>query len=338
MKFEKVMKPIKVLVLTDHSGHSAENSIYSLIREISLHPQCHSIYVASRGLKENNSFFFNSNRDALFGAKVGHDFEYNSKGSKYSEGLQQLNTKDFGLVFMRVPRPIPDSFLTWIEEIFNHAVIINKPSGIIETSNKSYLLNYPSLCPPMRLCNSIEEIKSFSKEFPIVLKPLRAYGGKGILKVTSGFVDDGRNNYPFEKFFSVSENFDPEGYLGMKYLKNVNEGDKRILVVGGEIMASSLRLPAEDSWLCNVAQGGRSVPSEVTNDEINIIEKINKDLIRKGILIYGVDTLTDDDGKRILSEINTLSIGGFPQAQSQSGRPIISQTIQKMFSYVNDSR
>ena len=76
----------------------------------------------------------------------------------------------------------------------------------------------------------------------------------------------------------------------------------------------------------------------MTNDEINIIEKINKDLIRKGILIYGVDTLTDDDGKRILSEINTLSIGGFPQAQSQSGRPIISQTIKKMFKYVNDSR
>ncbi|MEL7221577.1 MAG: hypothetical protein AAGJ93_09680, partial [Bacteroidota bacterium] len=54
-----------------------------------------------------------------------------------------------------------------------------------------------------------------------------------------------------------------------------------------------------------------------------------------GVLIYGVDTLMGDDGKRVLSEINTLSIGGFPQAEAQSGRPIISQTIELLFNYVD---
>ena len=50
--------------------------------------------------------------------------------------------------------------------------------------------------------------------------------------------------------------------------------------------------------------------------------------------MFGADTLTDDDGKRVLSEVNTLSIGGFPHAEAQTGKPIISITIQKIIDYV----
>ena len=124
----------------------------------------------------------------------------------------------------------------------------------------------------------------------------------------------------------------------MKYLKNVSKGDKRILVVGGQIMASSLRIPAVGSWLCNVSQGGKSVKSEVTMEEEDIVNTISPSLIAEGILIFGVDTLEDDDGKRILSEVNTLSVGGFPQAQKQSQRPIIKMTIDKIFKYADEYR
>ena len=122
----------------------------------------------------------------------------------------------------------------------------------------------------------------------------------------------------------------------MKYLKNVSQGDKRILVVGGQIMASSLRLPAEGSWLCNVAQGGKSVKADVTNEEIKIVKGLTPELIKEGVLIFGADTLEDDYGKRILSEVNTLSVGGFSQAQEQSGKPIIKMTIDKIFEYADE--
>ena len=101
-----------------------------------------------------------------------------------------------------------------------------------------------------------------------------------------------------------------------------------------KILAASLRLPAEDSWLCNVAQGGTSVPSQVDADEIKIIETITPKLLEAGILIFGADTLVNDDGKRILSEVNTLSIGGFPQAEKQTGKPILQQTIDAIMQYV----
>ena len=124
----------------------------------------------------------------------------------------------------------------------------------------------------------------------------------------------------------------------MKYLKNVTQGDKRILVVGGKIMAASLRLPAPNSWLCNVAQGGISVPSELEKEEIDIIKTISPRLEQEGIFIFGADTLVNDDGKRILSEINTLSIGGFPQAEKQTGKPIVQDTINKIIKYIDANK
>ena len=57
--------------------------------------------------------------------------------------------------------------------------------------------------------------------------------------------------------------------------------------------------------------------------------------MKEGVLIYGVDTLVDDNGLRTLSEINTLSIGGFPQAEQQTGKPIIKMLIDKIFEYAD---
>ncbi|HAW03161.1 MAG TPA: hypothetical protein DCW83_00665 [Saprospirales bacterium] len=108
------------------------------------------------------------------------------------------------------------------------------------------------------------------------------------------------------------------------------------MVVGGKILAASLRIPAKGSWLCNVAQGGTSVYAEVTLQEREIINTITPKLAQYGIFIYGLDTLVADNGDRILSEINTMSIGGFPQAEAQTGRPIIKSLIDKIFEYADE--
>ena len=187
------------------------------------------------------------------------------------------------------------------------------------------------------LCHSIEAIKKEIAKHPIVLKPLKEYGGRGLLKIDGKTTDDGTEKHDTDQYLeSLKESIEKDGYLSMKYLKNVSEGDKRILVVGGEILASSLRLPAKDSWLCNVAQGGKSVSSEVTEREREIIQTINPTLKKKGVLIYGADTLVDDDGKRVLSEVNTLSVGGFPQAEAQTGKPVINTLISKIFEYADE--
>ena len=120
----------------------------------------------------------------------------------------------------------------------------------------------------------------------------------------------------------------------MKFLDQVVQGDKRIILAGNHILGSSLRLPAEGSWLCNVAQGGSSVSSGIDPEERELIAGVLPFLREEGILIAGIDTLVGDHGERVLSEINSLSVGGFLNLQEQSGKPIIQQLVQIIIDYV----
>jgi glutathione synthase len=127
--------------------------------------------------------------------------------------------------------------------------------------------------------------------------------------------------------FAVQYERQPITYLAVRYLKNVRQGDKRIIVIDGQVMGASLRLPAEQSWICNVAMGGSSHYTEVAPEEIEIIQSIDPMLSSNGVVMYGVDTLVGDDGKRVLSEINTTSIGGLPQIAQLTGEPIVRRGI-----------
>lgn len=329
-------KKYKFLVLTDHSKHSKENSVYALMSKLSQHPNCERVDIASRGNQANNGFFEEQETEKLYAISVTEDFGFDNTEQQFSENGKLVAVRDYDVIILRLPRPVGTDFMGFIAYLGENKVIINHPDGIEKTSTKAFLMNFPEICPPMKMCKSIDEILAFSKRFPIVLKPLKEYGGKGLLKIDGDVLNDGTSNFDTKSYLQQQKTYiESEGYLGMKFLKNVTEGDKRILVVNGQILASSLRLPAEDSWLCNVAKGGRSVSSEVTSEEEHIISVIAPKLLKEGVLIFGADTLVDDNGKRILSEINTLSIGGFPQAEQQTGRPILQQTIDGIMAYVN---
>lgn len=335
MNLTSMNRKYDFLVLTDHSGHSSENSIYALITKLVRHPQCGKVSVASRGNSLNDDFFKNCCSTTLLAMNVDSDFNFDKSGLQFSENTELVNVENYDVIFMRLPRPISDDFLNFVAEIAKDKVIINHPKGIQLTSTKAFLLNFREVCPAIRLCHSIEEIMAFAKAFPIVLKPLKEYGGKGILKIDGNVLNDGNEDFETLAYLqNLQDYIETQGFLAMEFMKNVAQGDKRILVVNGQILASSLRLPAENSWLCNVAQGGRSVPAEVTSDEVKIIETISPKLLEAGILIFGADTLVDNNGKRILSEINTLSIGGFPQAEQQTGKKILQQTINGIMDYV----
>ena len=331
------MKKYKVLCLTDHRRHSSQNSVYSIMRAVAEHPQCKEVVVASRGIEDNRMFFEEEDFDKLQVVDVNASFDYSQSGESFTIESKWTDPKQYDIILLRLPRPVTDSFLNKLKQQFSDSLFINDPEGIIQTSNKAFLLHFPELCPPIKLCHSIEEIVSFRQKIgDIVLKPLREYGGQGILKVTEDVIHDGDVIHDRLSYLASKESYIiSEGYLAMKYLKNVSQGDKRLIVVDGEILAASNRLPQEGSWICNVALGGKSVAAEVSEREIEIIEKLDPILKENGILIYGVDTLVDDDHERILSEVNTLSIGGFPQAEVQTGLPILKITVQKIIDYAD---
>jgi glutathione synthase len=328
------MRKYKVLTLTDHGGHNKENSIYAILSQMSQHAQCEYVDVASRSNPLNANFFNNKDFSRLEVKHVDGSFSYDMSGKQFIDNTSSSELSDYDIIFMRLPRPVSDGFLLGLKRVAVDRVIINDPEGIITCSSKAFLLNFPGCCPPMRLCKSIEEVNEFSQLYDIVLKPLREYGGKGLVKIVGNILNDGKENHDKNEYLqTIEKEIIQDGYLAMKYLPNVKNGDKRLIVVGGQILACSLRLPAQDSWLCNVAQGGKSVSSRPTSEEYKIVKKIYPMLEKNGILISGVDTLEDDNGKRILSEINALSIGGFPQAEAHSGEPIIKIMLDRFFTY-----
>ena len=330
------MRKYTFLCLTDDSRHSPENSLYAIVNGILSHEQCASVYIASRANPNNKPFFDNVNLNEVFAVKVNPGLEYDPSGKQFLVDTEKINPEDVDVIFLRLPRPVEDEFLMSLAQQYKHKHIINHPEGILETSTKAFLLNFKQYCPPMALCRSKDDVRSFIESYDCVLKPLKEYGGKGIVRVINGLVSDGDKDYKLNEYLDLIEDtLKREGMLAMKYLKNVKNGDKRLLVVNGEILAASLRMPPEDSWLCNVARGGKSVLSEATEEEKLIIKQIGSELTKRGILIFGADTLEDDSGKRVLSEINTLSIGGFPQAEKQTGKPVISLLTNKIFDYVS---
>lgn len=328
-----------LLILTDHSNHSVENSLYAFVQAMKKHPACNRLDIATRGITDNASFFNGTQSEFVYTITPDDEFIFDQTGINFTRDVKKEVIHTYDFIWLRLPPPLSAEFLEFLDLHFKNQVIINAPSGIYDTGSKAFLMNFQELCPPMKICKTIEDIKEFKSQFPIVLKPFREYGGRGIVRIENDNVWIGKKETTFDNF--TKELSGELNYLGVKFLKNVSLGDKRIVVVNGQIMGASLRLPAKDSWLCNVAMGGSSNLTKVEEEEIKIVEEINPILAKMGIIMYGVDTLVGDDGKRKLSEINTTSIGGLPQIARLKNEPLIEKAADliwksfiKKFNYV----
>jgi glutathione synthase len=326
------MKTYTVLILTDHTSHTKGNSVYSIADALSKHALVSQLDIATKGNSANHDFFLHLTSKTIWATKVKESFEFSEDGFHFKQNLEEVPISKYDLIWLRLPPPIDKSFLAFLAHSFPTSFIINNPSGIYETGSKAFLMNFQKVCPPMKICTSIEDIVQFKNQFPIVLKPFREYGGKGIVRIDGEKVWVGNTAMTFNEFKKNLEG-DAIAFLGVKFLKKVKEGDKRIIVVNGKIVGASLRLPAQDSWICNIAMGGSSHTAEVDQEEYEIVETINPILSEMGVVMYGVDTLMGDHGKRVLSEINTTSIGGLAQLEKQRGLPVVAEAVELVIQY-----
>jgi glutathione synthase len=328
------MKQYNILILTDHRGHGPSNSIYELGTALKRHPRVRRLHVASRGLAANDGFFYQHNTTELEVWPVSDRMDFDPSHRRFLHDTIHVDARYYDLVLLRLPRPIPDGFFPFLKDRMEETRIINRPSGIVATSPKSFLLELPEFCPPMALCHTLEDIWRAQEDYPIVIKPLENYGGQGIVKLHQGMVYKAKSRTTFERYRPVMEKQLAEGgYLAMKYLRNVRKGDKRIVVVNGEVLGAALRLPAKGSWLCNAAQGGNSVLADIEPREAEMVRALSDLLLPKGIVMFGMDTLVGDDGQRVLSEVNTLSVGGLKPLQDLTKKPILQRAAHLIMAY-----
>jgi len=281
-----------------------------------------------------NEMFFKGEPEAgIFGNWISLDFEFDRHGFFFQKNIEKLDPDEIDVIVIRLPQPIEIPFLQSLKNIIPEERIINRPEGIIETSSKAFLLNLQHLCPPITLCHSLEEAIVISQQYEIVLKPMYSFGGRGLMRLSTEYCWKGDNRFPIAE---VREVFKESQFplLAMRFMKNVTLGDKRTLVSNRKILGSAIRMPAEGHWICNVAQGGYALLSAPDEDELRIEAELTPLLYDKGILLYGFDTLVNDDGKRILSEINTMSVGGLMPLQQMSGRPVVVEAAKGIWDFV----
>lgn len=329
---------MKIAVITNHLQHVESDSIYELVTELDRLPYVKEIIIVSLGCVENSQFYATPTQGEIYGKLFNQEFQFCNRISWY-RNCQVFQTNEFDALLLRLDRPVSDGFLFALKKsLRNDCIIVNDTDGIIKTGSKEFLLQVSHLCPDIALCKNLDDVKKMAESYPIVLKPLDNYGGQGLIRIDGKLSWHEAAPMPVEDIYELLDTqlSESKPMLGMKFLKNVANGDKRVLIVDGVVLGATLRIPKQGSWLANLKQGATTEYVEPNEEELTIANELHPIMHQNGVVIYGFDTLEDDDGVRVLSEINTLNVGGFIQAQEHAGRPIVAQAAKGIWNYINE--
>ncbi len=301
---------MKLLFLTDHRHHRHFDSVYLLSKWAETLVGV-DVYLASLGSTVNTLNATSQHFSFISAVRVDRQQNYASRDKLYDNGARPLNTNDVDWVCLRV-LPIRENTLLKIKASFPTAQFINSVDAVLRTESKDYLLNFPELCPDIQLCASLTDVKHFTNNRPAVLKPLYGYGGASNLLITSDTCYEGVKRLTRPELFNLIDERLNSGhrYLAMEFLPAYELGDRRILVVDGEIVGASLRVP-QGNWLCNVSSGGNVINTKINEEEYRAADILSAKLKHEGVRMFGIDTLIGNNGKRLVSEINTCCPGGF---------------------------
>lgn len=205
------------------------------------------------------------------------------------------------IILMRKDPPFDMDFIytTYILEraTAEGVYVSNRPSSLRDVNEKLSTNMFPECCPPMLVSASTARLKAFiQKHKDVIVKPLDGMGGAGIFRVTP---DDPNLNIILEH----STLDDNRQIMAQRYVPEIADGDKRVLVVNGEAMPYALaRIPAQGETRGNLAAGGKGVAVPVSDTEQRIVKAIAPFLLKKDLLFVGMDVIGS-----YLTEINVTS-------------------------------
>ena len=207
------------------------------------------------------------------------------------------------VVLMRQDPPFDLGYITathLLERIAGKTLVVNDPAQVRNAPEKVFVLDYPQFMPPTLVTRSLDEARAFPAEHgAIVIKPLHGNGGKAIFKVQS----DGANLSALIEVFNMTWR---EPHMVQAFLPDVAKGDKRIVLIDGEVAGAINRLPGEGEIRSNLAVGGSAVKTELTTKEREICAVLGPELKKRGLLFVGIDVI----GGEWLTEINVTSPTG----------------------------
>ena len=211
--------------------------------------------------------------------------------------------RDVDVVLMRQDPPFDLGYITathLLERIQGETLVVNDPASVRNAPEKVWVLDYARFMPPTLVTRSLEEARTFLAEHgEIVVKPLHGNGGKAVFKV-------GRDGANLASLIEVFNTAWREPHMIQAFLPGVAEGDKRIVLIDGEVTGAINRRPKSGDIRSNLAAGGTAEQSELTDTEREICAALGPELKRRGLLFVGIDVI----GGRWLTEINVTSPTG----------------------------
>jgi len=227
------------------------------------------------------------------------------EGAHFTRGEQaRLDLgADIDVVLMRQDPPFHMGYITathMLERIQQQTLVVNDPANVRNSPEKVMVLNYRRFMPPTLVTRSVEEVRRFMAQHgAIVVKPIHGNGGKAIFRI-------GENGENLTALFEVFNQTWPEPHMVQPFLPEVATGDKRIVLIDGEIAGAINRIPGEGEFRSNLAMGGSAEATGLTDREIEICEAMGPELKRLGLTFVGIDVI----GGKWLTEINVTSPTG----------------------------
>jgi glutathione synthase len=229
--------------------------------------------------------------------------------------FEELDLEGLDVVLMRQDPPFDMAYITatHLLELLpkEGPLVVNDPASVRNAPEKLFVLRFRELMPPTLISLDRHEIHEFWKEHSdIILKPLFGNGGAGVFRLRPG---DENLNSLLEMYALVHR----EPVMVQRYLPEVRQGDKRIILVEGEAAGAVTRVPPEGEARANLHVGGRAVSTTLTARESEICECIGPTLREQGLVFVGIDVIGD-----YMTEINVTSPTGLQEIARLDGNDI----------------
>lgn len=208
---------------------------------------------------------------------------------------------EIDVVLMRKDPPFDSEYIysTYILEAAEKrgTLVVNKPQSLRDCNEKVFATEFPQCTPPLLVSRSLKRLKGFLQEHQdVVFKPLDGMGGTSIFRVKA---DDQNLNVILETLTQYGS----QTIMAQKYLADISDGDKRVLIVDGEVIPYCLaRIPSASDFRGNLAAGGRGEVRPLSDRDQWIAKQIAPTLVERGLLFVGLDIIGD-----YLTEINVTS-------------------------------
>ena len=254
-------------------------------------------------------------RDGLVTAFIRPLAVKNVKGDHFTLGdgaVQDLSKLD--VVLMRQDPPFDMSYISathMLERIHPKTLVVNNPAEVRNAPEKLFVTTFAEFIPPTLISSDPRAIRAFRDEHKdIILKPLYGNGGAGVFRVRP---DDENLGSLLEMFTA----FYREPVIVQRYIPEVRQGDKRIILVDGEFAGAINRVPAAGEARSNMHVGGRPEATELTPREKAICAAIGPELKKRGFIFTGIDVIGD-----YMTEINVTSPTGIHEVRRFGGADI----------------